>query len=156
MSAPPDDSAASAPDTNSDEQAGPWYRDGLRFECTQCGNCCTGSPGYVWVEEEEIQAIARYLGKPVGEIRLMNTRPVRGRVSLTEYANGDCVYFDPQQRGCTIYPARPKQCRTWPFWNSNLSSESDWKSIQRNCPGAGNGNFVPLEEIQMLASEVDV
>lgn len=158
MSDTPDDATSETPEQSSDgtEQAGPWYRDGLRFECTQCGNCCTGSPGHVWVEEDEIQAIAEYLDKPIGEIRLMNTRPARGRVSLTEYANGDCVYFDPQKRGCTIYPARPKQCRTWPFWNSNLSSEADWKSIQRDCPGAGNGNFVPLEKIQMLASEVDV
>jgi uncharacterized protein len=86
----------------------------------------------------------------------MFTRPARGRVSLTEYANGDCVYFDPKKRGCTIYPVRPKQCRTWPFWNSILSSEADWKGIQKGCPGAGNGRLVSLEEIQMLAAEVDV
>ncbi|WP_296458322.1 hypothetical protein [Rubinisphaera sp.] len=42
-----------------------WYKDGLKFECTQCGNCCTGGPGAVWVSEEEIQAIAEYLEKPV-------------------------------------------------------------------------------------------
>ena len=38
----------------------PWFKDGLRFECTQCGDCCTGSPGYVWVNDEEISALAEY------------------------------------------------------------------------------------------------
>src|SRR5690606_15561824 len=48
-----------------------WYRDGLRFECTQCGNCCTGMPGHVWVDEADIARIAEYLDKPIGEIRLL-------------------------------------------------------------------------------------
>ena len=37
----------------------PWFEKGLRFECTQCGNCCTGAPGYVWVNREEIAALAK-------------------------------------------------------------------------------------------------
>lgn len=134
----------------------PWYKDGLRFECTQCGNCCTGSPGVVWIDDEEIQAIAEYLDKPVGEIRLMHTRPVRGRVSLNEYSNGDCTYFDPKGRGCTIYPVRPKQCRTWPFWNSNLSTEQAWNFIKPECPGAGQGDFVSLEDIEIRRSVIDM
>ena len=39
--------------------AEPWFKDGLRFKCTQCGDCCTGAPGYVWVNQEEIEALAR-------------------------------------------------------------------------------------------------
>ena len=41
-----------------------WYRDGLRFECTQCGKCCTGAPGYVWLTIPEIYRIAEFLGIP--------------------------------------------------------------------------------------------
>ena len=131
----------------------PWYQNGLRFHCTQCGNCCTGTPGYVWVSDEEVQAIAEYLDKPIGEIRLLNTRPARGRTSLNEYANGDCVYFDPQGRGCTIYPVRPAQCRTWPFWPGNVETEQAWQETQRSCPGAGQGDFIPLDEIERRVNE---
>lgn len=127
----------------------PWYQDGLKFECTQCGNCCTGSPGFVWVTDEEVRAIAEYLDKPVGEVRLLHTRPARGRVSLNEYLNGDCIYFDPQGRGCTIYPVRPLQCRTWPFWPGNLERPEDWKGVGRGCPGVGRGELVPLETIEV-------
>ena len=36
----------------------PWYADGLRFACTGCGDCCGGGPGYVWVNQAEIDALA--------------------------------------------------------------------------------------------------
>ncbi len=134
----------------------PWYKDGLHFTCTQCGNCCTGAPGVVWVGEEEVRQIAEFLGKSVGEVRLFYTRLVANRVSLTEFANGDCTFFDGATRKCRIYSARPRQCRTWPFWNSNLESPSTWKRGQTVCPGMGAGAFVSLEEIESRAAEIDV
>lgn len=142
-----------SPEPSENDLAGPWYRDGLRFECTQCGNCCTGMPGYVWVDESDIERIAEYLDKPIGEIRLLRTRPAKGRISLNEYANGDCTFFDPATRRCGIYPVRPAQCRTWPFWQSNLTDEAAWVRAGRTCPGAGTGDLIPLEQIERLAAD---
>src|SRR4051812_26119877 len=93
----------------------PWYAPGLNFTCTQCGNCCTGEPGFIWVDEAEVRAIAEFRQVSVGEVRYLDAKPVVDRISLREHANGDCVYLDGRTRGCTIYPVRPKQCRTWPF-----------------------------------------
>lgn len=132
-------------------QSEPWYANGLKFRCTGCGNCCTGGPGAVWVGDEEMLAIARHLDLTIGEFRLMYTRLIGSRVSLREYANGDCVFFDGRTRGCTIYPVRPIQCQTWPFWSSNISSEKMWKHIEAVCPGAGTGDFFSLEEIEERA-----
>lgn len=134
----------------------PWYQDGLNFTCSGCGNCCTGAPGAVWVTDEELQAIADLLDKPIGEVRLFHTRSLRGRVSLTEYANGDCTFFDGNTRGCKVYAARPVQCRTWPFWNSNLDSPESWEEVKRDCPGAGSGKFFSLEEIERQADAFDI
>ena len=106
--------------------------------------------------EQEIEAIARHLDKPVGEIRLMHTRPARGETSLVDYANGDCTFFDPETRRCRIYAVRPVQCRTWPFWRSNLESAETWARTQTKCPGAGYGDFIPLETIEELASRVEL
>ncbi|MFG0333730.1 MAG: YkgJ family cysteine cluster protein, partial [Maioricimonas sp. JB049] len=78
------------------------------------------------------------------------------RTSLREFANGDCTFFDGRTRSCTIYPARPVQCRTWPFWKSNLSSPEDWQQVGQSCPGVGNGDFVSLEEITERARQVEI
>lgn len=134
----------------------PWYASGLRFQCTQCGNCCTGPPGFVWVTDEEIAAIAQYLRVSVGEVRLMHTRLVGNRVSLREHANGDCVFFDPRSRQCTIYAARPVQCRTWPFWRSNLASPEAWEHVKATCPGIGQGPLYSLEDIREQMQQRDV
>lgn len=134
----------------------PWYQDGLAFACTQCGNCCSGTPGYVWVDDGEVAAIAEHLGRPVGEIRLLHCRPAQGLVSLREYPNGDCVFLDPQTRGCTIYPVRPRQCRTWPFWRSNIETPASWQRTCEVCPGAGHGPLITVDQIEVLASEIEL
>jgi Fe-S-cluster containining protein len=134
----------------------PWYRDGLNFTCSQCGDCCTGAPGTVWVTDDELREIADHLDKPIGEIRLFHTRIVRGRVSLTEFANGDCTFFDPRARKCTVYPVRPVQCRTWPFWDSHLESKEAWQRVCDTCPGSGTGAFFSLEEIRKRADQLEM
>ncbi len=134
----------------------PWYHEGLRFNCTQCGNCCTGGPGVVWVTEEEIKAIAEFRGLSLGEMRINHTRLVAGRVSLREFANGDCTFLDGRTRRCTIYPVRPVQCRTWPFWNSNLETPTTWQRARAICPGMDQGDLVQLEVIQQQAAIIDI
>ena len=124
----------------------PWYKDGLRFTCTQCGDCCTGEPGHVWVNADELAAIAGHRGESVEEVIARHTRATpRGR-TLREKANGDCVFFDRQQ-GCTIYSVRPRQCRTWPFWDSNVATPEAWRRTCEVCPGSGQGELIPVEEI---------
>lgn len=125
----------------------PWYKDGLRFTCTQCGDCCTGAPGVVWVNQEEIAALAALVGVSVSDFEQKYTRRVGTRTSLTEYANGDCVFFDGRARKCTVYDARPRQCKTWPFWQSNVRTEADWQRTCEACPGSGKGKLVPAEQI---------
>ncbi len=124
----------------------PWYKDGLRFRCTRCGHCCTGEPGYVWVNDEEIAAIAAFRGEPESGVRALYTRPALADRSLREKANGDCVFYDAAQ-GCTIYPVRPRQCRTWPFWESNVETEEAWRRTCETCPGSGQGDLISRKEI---------
>ncbi len=126
----------------------PWYRDGLRFECSQCGNCCTGAPGFVWVNAAEIEALAKLRNEPLAEFEQRYVRRVGARRSLIERDNGDCVFFDGQTRRCTVYEARPRQCRTWPFWDSNLKRPEDWAHACQVCPGSGEGKLHSIEFIE--------
>lgn len=135
----------------------PWYKDGLRFECSQCGNCCTGAPGYVWVNDQEIKALTDAVGlADAAMFEEMYVRKVGVRRSLREYSNGDCVFFDNQTRKCKVYEARPRQCRTWPWWDSNLQSPATWQRTCDVCPGSGEGKLVTLEEIEVQRKIVRV
>jgi uncharacterized protein len=127
--------------------AQPWYDDGLRFRCTRCGNCCTGAPGYVWVSNEEVAAIAVHRGESVAETTGLCTRRVGRERSLRERANGDCIFYD-RAVGCTVYSVRPRQCRTWPFWESNVATAEAWQQTCTTCPGSGQGELIPAEEIR--------
>jgi uncharacterized protein len=135
--------------------AEPWYRDGLRFECTRCGNCCTGAPGYVWVTPAEVEALAEHVGVPIDEFRAVYTRRALGKVTLRERANGDCVFWD-RSAGCTVYPARPAQCRTWPFWESVTESRTTWDRTAGGCPGMDHGPLISAEEITRRVRVVKV
>ncbi len=63
----------------------------------------------------------------VAEFERRYVRQVGIRKSLIEFPNGDCVFFHGESRSCQVYDARPRQCRTWPFWNSNLASPEAWQ-----------------------------
>ena len=134
----------------------PWYSEGLSFTCTQCGECCSGEPGFVWVDQEEIDAMAdeMQLSAEVFEQRFV--RQVGTDRSLTEYPDGDCILLDPETRKCSVYQSRPIQCRTWPFWDSNLKSKKDWKETCEVCPGAGVGRLYTLSEIEKARTEKSV
>ena len=130
--------------------ADPWYRDGLSFRCTRCGDCCRGE-GYVWVEGEEIDAIARYLDLDRGDFGRRYLRRVGAQPSLVDAPSGDCVFWE-EGRGCTIYPVRPSQCRTFPFWGRHIETPQAWEAVTRSCPGAGEGLRYDLVRIRRLAA----
>ncbi len=125
-----------------------WYREGLKFECTQCGGCCSGEPGAVWVNSEEVLALAEHMQMDEASFRSKFVRKIDNRFSLVEYPDGDCIFLDPKSRGCLVYEARPIQCRTWPFWGSNLKTKMDWEQTCQVCPGAGVGKLYTLDQIQ--------
>ena len=127
-------------------QATPWYRDGLRFECTGCGECCRGAPGYVWVTEREVTRIAHFLGMEEAAARRQSVRRVGSRLSLKEREDGDCVFY---RDGCLIYPVRPTQCAVFPFWESNLRQPSAWEQLAVDCPGLGRGLLWSRQDIEM-------
>ena len=134
----------------------PWYKDGLRFTCSGCGDCCTGSPGYVWVNNEEIAKMAALVRLSIKDFEAEHVRQIGVRKCLIEYENGDCVFFDNKSRKCGVYSARPRQCRTWPFWNSNIRTPDAWAETCQVCPGSGQGRLYQLEEVQQQAAVIRV
>ncbi len=137
----------------------PWWRDGLRFSCTQCGNCCTGGEGAVWYSPAEGAALAKLLGLSQDDFEKRHTRQIGQRRSLNETPTSfglDCVFLDrttmPGKAICGVYEARPLQCRTWPFWPENIETPAAWEKTRRRtpCPGMGQGNLVPADQIRII------
>lgn len=121
---------------------------GLRFGCQQCGACCTGAPGTIYVSPDEIVSIAAHLQIRPRDLMDQFLYPYQDSHSIREDERGHCrFYLD----GCAIYPARPFQCRSFPFWFCNLRSEARWNKIQRQCPGIGRGRHFTKEQILTIA-----
>ena len=134
----------------------PWYQDGLKFTCSGCGDCCSGSPGYVWVSPEEIETMAKAIGHSVDDFEDIYVRKIGIRKTLKELPNYDCVFLDDQTRKCQLYDARPTQCKTWPFWDSNLRTREDWERTCQECPGSGQGKLYSLESIEEQRSAMKI
>lgn len=123
--------------------------DGLRFECTGCGKCCT-MDGDVWLAPEESEAISAHLnmanvsafealysresvaskdGKWLCLVRgtETNVEPPSPIIPSSSTPQKGCVFLDPFGK-CSIYDVRPVQCRTYPFWPSLLESPEIWRS----------------------------
>lgn len=121
-----------------------FFDQGLRFACQQCGACCVGEPGTIYVAKAEIETIAASLNQAVDKFTAQYLYPFKDSYSIKEDERGRCLFFDD---GCTIYPIRPLQCRTFPFWFSNLRSRHSWQKIKRQCPGIGRGRCYSRSEI---------
>jgi Fe-S-cluster containining protein len=126
----------------------PFYARGLRFSCTRCSSCCRYESGFVFLSRKDAELIAkklkmgytifvktfcRWVPAPGGEVQL----------SLKEKANFDCIFWD---EGCKVYDHRPLQCRSFPFWESIMLSETIWEEL--DCPGKDRGTFHGSDEIE--------
>jgi hypothetical protein len=134
----------------------PWYENGLRFSCTQCGECCRNHGGYTYVNltEVELREIPEFLGLTRAEFlrRYCTKRPgFHPSLRMDEPA---CPFLGADNR-CQIYPVRPKQCRTWPFWKENLARETWEGPVKEVCPGIGEGALHSRAEIERIADETE-
>lgn len=128
----------------------------LNFKCTGCGKCCTGSPGYVWLTDHDIQRIVDKLKISKKDFLQKYTLYSNGHYSLKDIApTYDCIFY--KNKRCTIYEARPKQCRTYPFWDEILSSKKNWDAEKTCCEGIDHCDAKKFssEEIQDMLNSIN-
>lgn len=129
----------------------PIYKEGLRFECTGCGECCTGAPGYVWVSMSEMAKIAKHLDMDLTQFKRKFTRMKNGKYSLIDKKTSfDCIFLEDKK--CKIYDVRPVQCKTFPWWSGNLRSKEDWESCAEGCEGISEK--APLVNREKIAEQL--
>lgn len=89
--------------------------------CNYCtGKCCCGEIGYIWLNKNEIEAISDFLNIEKKVFIADYLRKENGKYTIKDIKFGgyySCLFFDRDKKQCTIYHIRPKQCRTYPFWD---------------------------------------
>jgi len=129
----------------------PWFKDGLRFKCTGCGKCCTGSSGYVFLSPHDIEVMARHCEISVQEFIDLYTRIIDGQLCLLDAPRTDeCIFLRDKQ--CTVYQARPIQCRTFPWWLHTIKNEEAWQAAAHDCEGINHPD-APIIEGNHIAVE---
>jgi Fe-S-cluster containining protein len=128
----------------------PFYACGLKFSCKRCSSCCRYEAGFVFLSEKDMEKLIvrlkmdrnAFIKKYCRWVQDVNGKEV---LSLKEKSNSDCILWDSI---CTVYTARPLQCRTFPFWKSIVSSARAWAVAASGCPGMNHGETHPEKAIK--------
>lgn len=104
--------------------------------CASCeGNCCIGESGYIWITKNEIEILAKELDMEIEQFSNQYLFKVGYRYSIKEKKisqnNYACVFFDLNKKQCSVYNARPNQCRTFPFWEY---FKDKIEEVKQECP----------------------
>ena len=109
------------------------------FESSACdtcaGNCCIGESGYIWITVQEINFLAKHLKISQEELIEEYLNKIGYKYSIKEVKlaedNFACMFFNLEKRQCSIYEARPTQCRTFPFWDY---FKENTEEVYKECP----------------------
>lgn len=121
---------------------------GRRFGCTRCGHCCL-EPGFVYLSESELSAIASALGLEAAAFRDrygVKWMEEADRWAIDASDGTGCPLLD--RGSCRVHAVKPAQCRSFPFWPELIGDARAWAETKRYCPGLDTG---PLHsEAQIL------
>lgn len=116
-------------------------KDGFSFcfnqaACSSCGaRCCRGNSGNIWVNSNDIYNICKLLGvNQIDGLRLFFQKRENQytiREQLNDRNDYRCIFLNNLNL-CSIYDARPSQCRTYPFWEH---FKMDIDGLVQECKG---------------------
>jgi Fe-S-cluster containining protein len=114
----------------------------IRFRCQAgCTRCCRGG-GFVYLTEADLRPAARFLDLSVPAFEKRYVYRTRHLLRLRKLPGAECPFLE--EGGCGIHPAKPTQCRAYPFWPELVESVKTWRAAGRVCPGIGKGKLVQI------------
>ncbi len=128
-----------------------FWQDGIRFECQGSGKCCVSHGGagqvhgHVYLTLEDRRRLANRLGVATATFTRRYCDKTDGYFHLKSI-RGPCEFL--AGKSCSVYEARPAQCRTWPFWPENMNARSWNSAVKSFCPGVGKGKLYSASEIE--------
>lgn len=131
-----------------------WYKEGIRFQCLACGECCSdhGEYTYIYLVKTDIHAISAFMH--ITKKDFLNQFCIMDDGLIYLKMTGSACPFLVEKK-CSLYPVRPLQCRTWPFWEENLIPGTWEKEVLPFCPGIGSGVLYSSGEIEQIARDLE-
>ena len=124
----------------------------MRFECQPgCSQCCEVR-GFVYLSEQDLVKAARFLRMTAQEFEAKYVIRYRTLLRLRKPLDAQCHFLENHR--CTIHPAKPTQCRVYPFWPELVESRKAWRDEARSCPGIGKGSLVQIGEALEISDEM--
>jgi hypothetical protein len=125
--------------------------DALRFACQRgCVNCCD-QEGFVYLSEGDLKRAAKFVKMTVKAFEAKYVYRTKHQLRFRKPAEKQCPFLD--SHGCSIHPAKPTQCRTFPFWPEIIEREGTWRATARYCPGIGKGDLIQIADAFAVAEE---
>lgn len=125
-------------------------RETFEFSCNRCNRCCRCS-GTVYFSREDLENITTFLRLGRSEKTFLKKRLFRDfQNGYYAYNSSKACYFLDEDQGCRIYPVRPLQCRTYPFWPSNFETGADYRALKKECEGVGHSRGESYSLLQTL------
>ena len=111
----------------------------FRFACQPgCTNCCQGQ-GFVYLTEDDLVRAAAFLGMTPAAFEKRYVYRTRNLRRLRTPRDTRCPFL--RADGCAIHPAKPTQCRLFPFWPEVIRLARVLVSASgHECPGIGKGD----------------
>jgi Fe-S-cluster containining protein len=96
------------------------------LDCARCLAFCCKMAGYVEVSSHDIRRLAKHLGLSVRDFEakhiVKKTRAGRKRIK----AGDEACQFLGEDRTCTVYAARPRDCRGYVCWDQDDNTVYDF------------------------------
>jgi len=126
--------------------------DTVRFTCQSgCTNCCD-QKGNVYLTEDDLQRAAAFTGMSAAAFEAKYVYRTRREMRFRKPRNKQCSFLEGH--GCSIHPAKPTQCRLYPFWPELVENRNAWNAEKRDCPGIGKGELVQIGTACETADEM--
>jgi len=128
-----------------------WWSKGIQFQCQGSGKCCVsrGEYGAVYLTPKDRRKLGNFFKITTREFTKKYCEKELGYWKLKDFTK-KCTFL--KDKKCSVYEARPTQCKTWPFWPENLSPKAWSKEVKSYCPGISKGKIWTKEEIQKQLS----
>ncbi len=124
----------------------------MRFECQPGCTACCRRKGFVYLTEADVARAAAFLGMTAAAFEKRYVYRTAHRLRLRVPRGATCRFL--RSDGCSIHPAKPTQCRIFPFWPELAGSRREWRRTADWCPGIGQGDLVRIETAAGLAGQM--